>query len=40
MRQWEMFGLSEHLERRSKHGDPLEALEARVDFEHVQGWLV
>ncbi len=24
----------------SKHGDPLEILEATVDFEHFRGWLV
>lgn len=40
MRQSELFGLSEHLERLSKHGDPLEVLEATVDFEHFRGWLV
>lgn len=34
------FGLSEHLERLSAHGDPLEVLEATVDFEHFRGWLV
>jgi hypothetical protein len=31
--------LSENLERLSKHGDPLEALEATVDFEYFRGWL-
>jgi transposase, IS5 family len=35
----ELFGLAEHLERLSKHGDPLEA-RATVDFEHFRGWLV
>ncbi|MEO9958936.1 MAG: hypothetical protein ABJF07_01445, partial [Nisaea sp.] len=40
---WEQrsfFGLSEHLERLSKNGDPLETLETTVDFEHFRGWLV
>ena len=40
MEQWSLFGLSEHLERLSKTGDPLEVLEATVDFEHFRGWLV
>jgi hypothetical protein len=40
MRQAGLFGLSEHLERLSKHGDPLKVLEARVDFEHFRAWLV
>ncbi len=40
MRQAGLFGLSEHLERLSQHGDPLEALEATVDFEHFRGWLI
>ena len=35
-----MFGLSEHLEKLSQHGDPLEVLEATVDFEYFRGWLV
>ena len=34
MEAWSLFGLSEHLERLSKTGDPLEVLEATVDFEH------
>ncbi len=41
--QWisgRLFGLSEHLERLSKHGDPLEVLDATVDFEYFRGWLV
>lgn len=29
-----------HLERLSKIGDPLEVLEATVDFEYFRGWLV
>ena len=33
MEAWSLFGLSEHLERLSKTGDPLEVLEATVDFE-------
>lgn len=35
-----LFGLSEHLERLSKHGDPLEVLDATIDFEYFRGWLV
>ena len=34
------FGLSEHLERLSQNGDPLEVLEKTVDFEYFRGWLV
>ena len=34
------FGLSDHLERLSKDGDPLEVLDATVDFEYFRGWLV
>jgi hypothetical protein len=34
MEQRSLFGLLEHLERISKVGDPLEVLEAMVDFEH------
>ena len=40
MEQRSLFGLSEHLEQLSKKGDPLETLEATVDFEHFRGWLV
>ncbi|MEL6773226.1 MAG: IS5 family transposase [Pseudomonadota bacterium] len=40
MRQAGLFGLSDHLERLSKDGDPLEVLEATVDFEHFRPWLV
>lgn len=40
MEQRSLLGLSEHLERMSKIGDPLEVLEATVDFEHFRGWLV
>ena len=40
MRQAGLRGLSEHLERLSKDGDPLEVLEATVDFEHFRPWLV
>lgn len=40
MEQWSLFGFSEHLERLSKTGDPLEVLEATVDFEHFRGRLV
>ena len=35
-----LFGLTEHLEALSKHGDPLEVLDATVDFEYFRGWLV
>ncbi len=40
MEQRSLFGLSEHLERINKIGDPLEVLEATVDFEYFRGWLV
>lgn len=40
MEQRSLFGLSEHLDRISKIGDPLEVLEAAVDFEYFRGWLV
>ncbi len=40
MDQRSFFGLSEHLERISKIGDPLEVLEATVDFEYFRGWLI
>ena len=39
MRRSGLFGLSEHLERPSRHGDPLEVLEATVDFEVFGPWL-
>ena len=35
-----LFGLSEHLDRLSEDGDPLEVLEATVDFEYFREWLV
>lgn len=35
-----LFSLSQHLERLSKDGDPLEVLDATVDFEYFRGWLV
>ena len=35
-----LFGLSDHLEALGKHGDPLELLDATVDFEYFRGWLV
>ena len=35
-----LFSLSEHLERLSQDGDPLEVLDATVDFEYFRGWLV
>src|SRR3954453_798794 len=40
MDQRSLFGLSEHLASLSKRGDPLEVLDATVDFEHFRGWLV
>lgn len=40
MEQRSFFGLSEHLERLSAIGDPLETLEATIDFEYFRGWLV
>jgi hypothetical protein len=40
MEQRSLFGLSEHLERISKIGDPLEVLESIVDSEYFRGWLV
>jgi IS5 family transposase len=40
MRQAGLFGLTEHLDRLRRDGDPLEVLEATVDFEHFRGWLV
>ena len=35
-----LFGLTEHLAQLSKHGDPLEVLDATVDFEYFRSWLV
>lgn len=35
-----LFSLSEHLERLSQDGDPLEVLAATVDFEYFRTWLV
>ena len=40
MEQRSLFGLSAHFEKLSQHGDPLEALEATVDFEYFRGGLV
>jgi IS5 family transposase len=40
MEQRSLFGLSEHLERLSKFGDPLEILEATVAFECFRGCIV
>jgi transposase, IS5 family len=40
MDQRSLFGLTEHLEALSKHGDPLEVLDRTVDFEHFRFWLV
>ena len=38
--QRSFFGLSEHLEKLSAHGDPLEVLDGVVNFEHFRDWLV
>ncbi len=35
-----LFGLSDHLERLSEHGDPLVVLDETVDSEYFRGWLV
>lgn len=35
-----LFGLSEQLKRLSDDGDPLEVLDATVDFEYFRDWLV
>ena len=35
-----LFSLSEHLKRLSQDGDPLEVLDATVDFDYFRGWLV
>lgn len=35
-----LFSLNDHLEQLSKDGDPLEVLDATVDFEYFRGWLV
>ncbi len=35
-----LFGLSDHLERLSEHGDPLVVLDETVDFEFFRAWLV
>jgi len=40
MDQKSLFGLSEHLEMLSQHGDPLEVLERTIDFEYFRSWLV
>ena len=40
MEQRGFFSLSEHLEKLSEHGGPLEVLDATVDFEYFRGWLV
>lgn len=40
MDQRSLFGLSEHLEKLSQQGDPLEVLDATIDFEYFRGWLV
>lgn len=40
MKPESLFSLSEHLDRLSKDGDPLEVLDTTVDFEYFRGWLV
>jgi len=35
-----LFSLHDHLEKLSKDGDPLEVLDATVDFEYFRGWLL
>ena len=40
MDQKSLFGLSEHLEMQSQHGDPQEVLERTIDFEYFRSWLV
>ena len=40
MDQRSFFGLAEQLEALSAHGDPLEVLDATVDFEYFRAWLV
>jgi hypothetical protein len=35
-----LLGLSDHLERLSQDGVPLEVLESTVDFEYFREWLV
>jgi len=40
MEQPSFFGLREHLTKLRDHGDPLEVLEATVDFEYFRGWLL
>ena len=35
-----LFGLSNHLERLSEHGDPLVVLDETVDFEYFRAWLL
>ena len=40
MEQPSFFGLREHLEKLSEHGDPLEVLDATVNFEYFRGWLL
>ena len=40
MEQPSLFGLREHLESLSERGDPLEVLDATVDFKYIRGWLL
>ena len=38
MKPESLFSLSEHLDRLSEDGDPLEVLDATVDFEYFRSW--
>ena len=40
MKPESLFSLSEHLDRLSEDGDPLEVLDATVDFDYFRGWLL
>ena len=40
MKPESFFSLSEHLDRLSEDGDPLEVLDATVDFAYFRGWLL
>ena len=40
MKPESLFSLSEHLDRLSEDGDPLEVLDATVDFAYFRGWLL
>jgi len=40
MKPCSLFGLADHLEKLSKDGDPLEVLDATVEFEYFRTWLI